>query len=213
MRSAAGLRKVRLLLDWASLSVAIIVGLGACAGGRHGGAREAGYPENAWAAGSEGDVTVETCPGSPSKIVTSATAELASSALQMSTRAGSPPAECKRTRFAFRRWPSPADVLQLTGDKDTVLVTRGLERASRLNCPSAVPFSEAAFTSGRSVAVLTIDAAGHVGALSLRQSVGGVNEARWVDQLRGCFFSPATLDGKPVASNFVSAVEWRSADP
>jgi hypothetical protein len=128
----------------------------------------------------------------------------------MSTRSGPPPAACKRTRFAFRRWPSQTDILQLTGEKDTVLVTRGFERASRLNCPSPVPFSEAAFTAGKSIAVLTIDASGHVGALSFRQSVGGVNEGRWADQLRGCFFSPATLDGKDVASSFVSAVEWRA---
>jgi hypothetical protein len=168
------------------------------------------YPDRAWAAGIQGDVTVKTCPGSSPRILMSGAPELVSAALQMSRTTVLLPDACKQRRFAFRRWPSQGDVLELTGQKDTILITRGLERAWKTNCSSPDPLSED-FISGRSVAVLTIEESGHVSALSLRQTVGGVNEARWTDWLKTCAFSPATLDGKPVASHYVITVEWRQS--
>ena len=192
---------------FAPIWLAVSCCLAGCIGSLFGTTPETRYPDQAWAAGVQGDVTVERCPGSSSKVIESRAADLTSEALRTSTTWPSPTA-CERTRFAFRRSPSQSDVMELTGQKGTILVTRGFESASRLNCPSWEPFSQAAFRSGNSVAVLTIDRSGRVVGVFFRQSVGGVNEARWADQLRACAFSPATLDGRAVASHYVSAVEW-----
>jgi hypothetical protein len=185
---------------WLSSSLALTLVCG-CAG-TFGG--EPSYPDAAWAAGIQGDVTLELCPDSTR--VLSGPPELRSAALD-ATRSRPPPSECHQARFAFRRSPSSAELLELTGQKGTILVTRGFERPSRWSCPSGVPFSEA-MVSGKSVAVLTIDESGHVTGVVLRESVGGVNEERWVEQLRGCAFSPASFQGKAVPSHWVSAVQW-----
>ena len=188
---------------WLSSSFVLTLVCG-CAGVVWGEAPGPSYPDAAWAAGIQGDVTLELCPDSTR--VLSGPPGLRSAALE-ATRRRPPPSECQQTRFAFRRSPSSAELLDLTGQKGTILVTRGFERPSRLNCPSGVPLSEG-MIPGKSVAVLTIDQSGHVTGLVLRQSVGGVNEERWIEQLKECAFSPASFEGRAVPSHWVAAVEW-----
>jgi hypothetical protein len=205
---------------WRVGSAVIVTSLAACVAG--GSAHPpVSYPDDAWARGIEGDVTIETCPAPVGRRALSGPPPLVAATLEALTweprrttegttertieAPGGPP--CPRTTYAFRAHPSAADVRNLVEREETVLVTRGLEGPKRL-CGLPPDSPQEGFVTGVSVAVLLIDETGQVAKLSLRQSCGGTNEEAWTAWLRACGFTPASLNGTPVASRFVAKVQW-----
>ena len=169
------------------------------------------YPDDAWNMGTEGDVVVEKCPTSQDRKVSGPT-ELGPAALQMAAT-DPKPAACHSTTYAFRKHPTPAEVVRVLDLDDTVLVTRGLEKPKKVSCPASATYSDEGHRDGVSVAVLTIEATGQVSALELKKSNGSANEAKWAEWLKACTFSPATIDGQPFQSHFQSRSDWGNSGP
>lgn len=214
MPNASSERKRR---PWcaALLLTGISNALGAC-GGNVLHSTEVIYPDAAWAAGIEGDVVVETCNSPPSPHVLSGRPELTTAALTMS--AGSwkrPPRSegtslenCRQTRFAFRRNPTPSDAAALSAAQDTVFVTRGLKRAVPVNRPPPRDDPEWRFVEGTTVADLTIDESGHVSNVVLIKSVGGPKEMAAIAAMKDWVFVAATIEGKPFVSRTRVTIRW-----
>jgi hypothetical protein len=171
------------------------------------------YPDDAWAAGIEGDVVIEECIKPWLIRAVSGPPELADplvEALNRSVRSQPSDQNCRTLHFAFRKHLTPAEALELASRQDdTMLVTRGFERARKLCGSPPGSFAPGSkMVTGVSKARLVVDETGHVTRVTLLRSVASPHERGWVSWLEACTFAPARLDGRPVASPSTAEVQW-----
>jgi hypothetical protein len=213
-RSRVGRKRLQWCLS--AIVCGAFIFLGACGGSVLYSAPQVIYPDAPWAAGIEGDVLVETCNPSSSPHVVSGRPELTAAALEMAAghwrrqprSAGTSLENCRQTRFAFRRSPTPSEAATLAAAEDTVFVARGLKMAEYLDCPPPADHPEFETIEGTTYGDATIDEFGHVSSIELIESVGGPQERAAVGSMKACVFVPATVDGKPFVSHHRFRIRW-----